>query len=37
MMNNTSDITSTRNLKDLVEKGIMKASGVGRSVKYKVI
>ena len=36
-LNNTSDITSTRDLKDLVGKGVMKIFGAGRSVRYKLV
>ncbi|MFK5892510.1 MAG: Fic family protein, partial [Pseudomonadota bacterium] len=35
-LNNTSDITATRDLKDLVKKGVMQVSGAGRSVLYKL-
>ncbi|MCU7836044.1 MAG: Fic family protein [gamma proteobacterium symbiont of Taylorina sp.] len=36
-LNNISDITSTRDLKNLVAKGVMEVSGAGRSVRYKII
>jgi Fic family protein len=36
-LNNTSDITATRDLRDLVEKGVMKVSGAGRSVRYLIL
>jgi len=35
-LNHTSDITATRDLKDLVKKNILQVSGAGRSVLYKI-